>query len=94
MGLEGVLELGKVGSEGDAFDSCLVIMLDERARVRQLDMRDLLRGVDVQGIFFTCSIYVCSRRDSFMFIVEFDKLLELSSRCNEVLFLPEVVEQV
>ena len=71
-----------------------MVVLNEHACVQQSDAHDLLQGVDVQRVFFFCSINICSGRDSFVLAVELDELLELLLRSDEVLFLPEVVEQV
>ena len=71
-----------------------MVVLDERTCVQQLDACNLLGGVDVGGIFFVCSVNVGSGRHSFVLAVEFYKLLELSSRGDEVLSLPEVIEWV
>ena len=60
----------------------------------QLDACDLLGGSDVRGVFFIILIQGYSGGDSFVFAVELDELLELSSWGGKVLRLPEVVEQV
>ena len=69
-------------------------MLEKRACVWQLYVRNFLGGIDVWGVFFVCSVYVSSSGSSFVLAVELDELLELSSQSNEVLFLPEVIEWV
>ena len=69
-------------------------MLDEGARMRELDAGDLLRGGDVRGVFFVCPVNIGSGRGSFMLAVELYKPLKFSSWCDEVLFLPKVVEWV
>ena len=62
--------------------------------MQQLDTRDLPRGIDMWGVFFACSVDVCSSGYSFVLAVEFYKLLKLSPQGDEVLFFPEVIEGV
>ena len=83
-----------MGGEGYSLNGRLVVVLEERARVQQLDARDFLGGRDVRRVFFVVFIYWYSGGYSLYLAVELDELLELSSRCDKVLFLPEVVEQV
>ena len=71
-----------------------MVVLDEHARVRQLDARDFLGGRDMRWVLFVVFINGYSSGDALDFAVEFYELLELSSRRDEVLFLPEVVERI
>ena len=93
--LQGILELGEIGGEGDAFDGGLLVVLDEFACMQQVNTGDLLQGGDVGRVFFiVILIKGYSSRGSLVFDIEIDKLLDLCVGLDKVLVLPEVVKWI